>query len=322
MRGGLDLGGTGTLSSAYAQHRWLPSERFDVTVGLRGSAYDQTDDLYWEPRASAQFKVTDRVRLKGAWGQYHQFVKRVENEDVLEGSRDFWVLAGDDLDPSFAEHRIVGASYDDGDWLFDVEAYQKDLDGVSQFSTRLRRTPDQALDNLFFSGIGEARGVEFLVQKKRGRLTGWVGYTLSEVEYELADFNDGNPFPASHDQLSEFKSVLMYQAGPWTLSSTWVYGSGKPYTIPEARYPWRTSPPAPETILSNVSRCRRRALRATSSSSCIMVVYPTTSVNITAVSRRLRSSVMPQTCSSDQRTASRSPTATPTAAPARTARSR
>ena len=237
VRGGLNLGGTGTLNSAYAQHRWLPSDRFDVTVGLRASAYDQTDDLYWEPRASVQFKVSNRVRLKSAWGQYHQFVKRVENEDVLEGSRDFWVLAGDDLDPSYAEHRIVGASYDTDDWLFDVEAYQKDLDGVSQFSTRLRRTPNQALDDLFFSGIGQARGVEVLVQKKRGRLTGWVGYTLAEVEYELADFNDGNPFPASHDQLHEFKTVAMYQAGPFTLSSTWVYGSGKPYTIPEAQYP-------------------------------------------------------------------------------------
>ena len=237
VRGGLNLGGAGVLSSAYAQHHWLPSDRFDITVGLRTSTYDQTDELYWEPRASAQFRITDNVRLKGAWGQYHQFVKRVENEDVLEGSRDFWVLAGDDLDPSYAEHRIIGASYNNTDWLFDVEAYHKDLDGVSQFSTRLRRTPNQALDDLFFSGVGQARGVEVLVQKKRGRLTGWVGYTLSEVEYELTDFNDSSPFPASHDQLHEFKTVAMYQAGPWTLASTWVYGSGKPYTIPEAQYP-------------------------------------------------------------------------------------
>ena len=237
VRGGLNLGGEGTLSSAYAQHRWLPSDRVEITLGLRTSTYDQTSDLYWEPRASAQFRVNDRVRIKGAWGRYHQFVKRVENEDVLEGSRDFWVLAGDDLDPSFAEHRIIGVSYDNPDWLFDVEAYDKALDGVSQFSTRLRRTPNQTLDDLFFSGVGHARGVEVLVQKKRGQLTGWVGYTLSEVEYELADFNNGNSFPASHDQLSEFKSVVMYQAGPWSLSSTWVYGSGKPYTIPEAQYP-------------------------------------------------------------------------------------
>jgi len=237
VRGGLDLGGTGALTSAYAQHRWLPSEQFDVTLGLRTSSYDQTDGLYWEPRASAQVKLTDRLRLKGAWGRYHQFVKRVENEDVLEGSRDFWVLAGDQLDPSFAEHRIVGLGWENDNYLFDVEAYQKDLDGVSQFSTRSRQAPGQALTDLFFTGTGEAKGIEFLAQKKRGKLTGWIGYTLSAVDYQLTDFNDGDPFPASHDQLHEINTVASYQAGPWTLSTVWVYGSGKPYTIPEAQYP-------------------------------------------------------------------------------------
>ena len=237
IRGSLDLGGEGTLLAGYAQHRWMPSDRFDATVGMRVTTYDQTDELYWEPRMSAQYRLTDRIRVKGAWGRYNQFVKRVENEDVLEGSRDFWILAGDQLDPSSAEHRIVGAAYETGDYLFDVEAYQKVLGGVSQFSTRARRAPGQTLLDLFFSGTGDARGIEILAQKKQGRLTGWVGYTLSEVEYELVGFNDDNPFPAGHDQRHEFKTVASYQWGPWTFSSTWVYGSGKPYTIPEAQYP-------------------------------------------------------------------------------------
>jgi ferric enterobactin receptor len=237
IRGALDLGGAGTLTSVYAQHRWLPSDRIDVTVGMRASDYDRTDQVYWEPRASAQLTVMDGVRLKGAWGRYNQFVKRVENEDVLEGSRDFWVMAGNQIDPSFAEHRILGISWESDDYLFDVEAYQKDLEGVSQFSTRARQQPGQSLTDLFFQGTGEAQGIEFLLQKKTGRLTGWVSYTLAEVNYELANFNQGIPFPASHDQRHEFKTVASYQAGPWTLASTWVYGSGKPYTVPEAQYP-------------------------------------------------------------------------------------
>ena len=236
VRGTLDLSGEGTLHAFYGQHRWLPSDRIDVTLGLRATSYDQTGDLYWEPRASAQFYITDRFRVKGAWGRYNQFVKRVENEDILEGSRDFWVLAGDDLPASSAEHRIAGFAYETEDYLFDVEAYDKQLDGISQFSTQSRRRPDQDLTDFFFSGVGEARGIEFLAQKKRGDLTGWIGYTLAEVNYELDDFNDGNPFPASHDQRHEFKTVASYQAGPWTLSSTWVYGSGMPYTIPESQY--------------------------------------------------------------------------------------
>ena len=237
VRGGLDLGGAGVLQSAYAQHRWQPSDRFDVTLGVRASSYDRTEKLYWEPRTSAHFRISEQVRLKGAWGRYYQFVKRIENEDVLEGSRDFWVLAGERLDPLFAEHRILGVSWEDDQYLFDVEAYQKDLNGVSQFSTRSRRRPGQALRDLFFSGRGDARGIELLAQKKRGRLTGWIGYTLADVDYQLEGFNDGNPFPASHDQQHEFKAVTSYQAGLWTLSGTWVYGSGRPYTMPEAQYP-------------------------------------------------------------------------------------
>ena len=237
IRGALDLGGEGTLVAGYAQHRWIPSDRIDLTVGMRATTYDQTDELYWEPRVSAQYGLTERIRVKGAWGRYNQFVKRVENEDVLEGSRDFWILAGDQLDPSSAEHRIIGAAYETDVYLLDIEAYEKVLDGVSQFSTRARRAPGQALLDLFFSGTGKARGIEILAQKKRGQLTGWIGYTLSKVEYDLVGFNDDNPFPASHDQRHELKTVASYQWGPWTLSSTWVYGSGKPHTVPQAQYP-------------------------------------------------------------------------------------
>ena len=175
-------------------------------------------------------------KAKGAWGRYNQFIKRVENEDILEGSRDFWVLADSVLAPTSAEHRVLGVSYETRNFLIDLEGYHKDLDGVTQFSTRSRRGPQQSFADLFFSGAGVAKGVELLVQKKVGPLTGWVSYSLSRVEYDLDDFNRGEPFAASHDQTHELKTVGVYQLGPWTFSGTWVYGSGRPFTAPESEY--------------------------------------------------------------------------------------
>jgi ferric enterobactin receptor len=236
VRGALDLGGKGVLSAAYVEHRWVPSRHLDLTLGLRATSYDRTRQGYMEPRASVNIPLADRWKLKGAWGRYNQFMKRVENENILLGSRDFWVLASDTMPVAYAEHRIVGGSYETDDYLFDVEAYDKELSGVSQFSTRARTRPDEPLSQLFFSGTGDARGIEWLAQKKRGRLTGWLSYALSKVEYQLAEFNDGERFPASQDQRHEFKTLGAYQLGRWVFASTWVYGSGKPYTIPEAQY--------------------------------------------------------------------------------------
>ena len=233
----LNLDGESSLTAGYLQHSWTPSGRADLTVGLRVTNYDGTGQTYWEPRASARYSLTDRLSLTGAWGRYNQFVKRVENEDILEGSRDFRILAGDNIAPSSAEHRIGGIAYENDGYLFDVEAYVRDLGGVSQFSTRSRRAPGQQLAELFFEGSGTARGIELLAQKKRGDLTGWIGYTLAKVEHELTGFNDGLRFPASHDQRHEVKAVGSYQLGRWTLTGGWVYGSGRPYTVPEAQYP-------------------------------------------------------------------------------------
>ena len=232
----LELGNQGRLAAGYVEHSWQPTERLDVTAGLRAATFDQMAGVYWEPRASARFELADGLSLKGAWGRYNQFVKRIENEDVLEGSREFWLLAGEDLAPQSAEHRIAGIRYDPPGWLFDVEVYDKHLDGVSQFSTRARTNPGQRLEELFFSGTGRARGVELLAQRTEGALTGWTSYTLSSVEYELEGFNEGDAFPASHDQRHEVKTVASYQRGPWVFSGTWVFGSGRPYTVPESQY--------------------------------------------------------------------------------------
>ena len=236
VRGSLALAGDALQTSGYVQHVWTGPAALKLTMGARGTHSDATARSYFEPRASLEIPLTSNFKAKGAWGRYNQFIKRVENEDILEGSRDFWVLADSVLPPTSAEHRVLGVSYETRGFLVDLEGYHKSLDGVTQFSTRSRRGPGQAFTDLFFSGTGVAKGVELLVQKKAGPLTGWVSYSLSRVEYDLDGFNRGEGFAASHDQTHEFKTVGIYQMGPWTFSGTWVYGSGRPFTVPESEY--------------------------------------------------------------------------------------
>ena len=83
---------------------------------------------------------------------------------------------------------------------------------------------------------GRAQGVEFFMQKKRGALTGWAGYTLSTVNNTFSEFNNGASFPALHDRTHEINLVAKYSRGVYTFAATWVYATGSPYTAPESQY--------------------------------------------------------------------------------------
>ncbi|MFT5265381.1 MAG: ferric enterobactin receptor [Paraglaciecola sp.] len=155
---------------------------------------------------------------------------------MTEGSRDFWLLADDDLvKVSNAEHFVVGAAYETDGYIFDVEAYRKNLNNLSEFSLRFQRN-DIDLNQLFFSGSGYAEGVEFLLQKKRGAYTVWVTYTLARVRNKFSGLNNGYEFSALHDQRHEFKTVHSYEVGKCRLAATFVLASGKPFTEPAGQY--------------------------------------------------------------------------------------
>ena len=219
--------------SFYLQDKWK-LKFMDLTFGIRASQYEPTEKNYYEPRASFSFGLTKKISFKGAWGHYYQFVNRIANENVTEGSRDFWLLADNNLKPSFAEHRILGLSYESSDYYFSVEGYQKDMDDLLEFSRRFQRRA--TYNDRFFVGTGKATGVEFLAQKKFGKLTGWLGYTLGKVEYTFNAFNNGEAFLADHDRRHEINIVGKYNWGPWIFAATWVYASGKAYTAPESQY--------------------------------------------------------------------------------------
>ncbi len=238
----LDIADNGTTYSAYLQDKWSVSKKLGLVFGLRFNYYDLTDTYYTEPRFQANYKLSPSLKVKAAWGIYNQFINRSIQEDVEQGSRDIWLLADDDAIPvQTATHYIFGFSYDLKNWLFDIEAYYKDLDGLSELNTRIggqgasESTLQEIYQNSFFTGTGTIKGTEFLIQRKIGDYTGWLAYTLSKVEHNFEAISS-NPYPANHDQTHEIKLVNSYNWRNWTFAATWVYSTGKPYTAPTGGY--------------------------------------------------------------------------------------
>ena len=207
---------SGSHFAAYVQDTWQALPALQLTVGGRASYYNLSDQTFLEPRVAANLDITERIRLKGAYGHFHQYVNRVVNENVTEGSRDFWLLAdGETVEVSQSQHIVAGISYDTGNYLFDIEAYHKDIQGLSEFSLRFQRSGFRGIsaEELFFTGDGIAKGIEFLVQKKTGIYNGWISYTLADVEHTFPGLNDGASFPALHDQSPRIQDGSQYRSG-------------------------------------------------------------------------------------------------------------
>lgn len=228
---------TSDYASIYVSDEWTPNDKLSIEVGLRASNYELTDENLFSPRLSFNYSVTDEFSIKGGYGKHYQFVNRIINDNITEGSRDFWLLAdGQDVKISNASHYIAGVSYEDNGWLVNVETYYKDLENLSEFSLRFRPDADFSANELFFTGDGIAKGVEFLLQKKQGNYTGWTSYTLGSVRNTFPELNDGEEFPALHDQRHEFKMVHNYRVKKWNFSTSFIYGSGKPFSEPAGQY--------------------------------------------------------------------------------------
>jgi hypothetical protein len=226
------------LSGIYVQNKFkFLKDKIEFMPGLRSSFFSTTNEVYFEPRASLTVELSKRWSVLGSFGKYYQFANRVTREDILSGSKDFWLLSDDESVPvSSSLHYIGGFSYNLPKYVFSVEGYYKNVYDITEYSLRFNPSPNGiSYDENFFSGKGYAKGIEFLAQKKGGKLNGWISYTLAEAKNNFEIYSN-EYYSANQDVTHEFKIVSMFNHKRWDFSATWVYATGRPYTAPSGAY--------------------------------------------------------------------------------------
>lgn len=101
-------------------------------------------------------------------------------------------------------------------------------------------------DKVSTGGRGLSYGAELLAQKKTGKVTGWIGYTLSWTNRQFDELNFGRWFPYKYDRRHDISVAMTHT---WNdrmdFSAVWVYGTGNAVTLPSATYQSANSYQAP-----------------------------------------------------------------------------
>ena len=223
----------GVITSVYVQDQIrLLQTRLMIKPGVRLNHFDVTNKLYFEPRLSATYAWSDKIKFKAAIGRYYQFAKQINREDLTQGNRSYWLLAnGESLPVTKSDHLILGGSYEFKEYLVDVEFYQKNNVGITEYTLRFVPQIRQGLSvqETFFNGDEVVRGVDVLLQRKFGDFNGWIGYTLAEAVRKVSAFSD-RPYHADQDVRHQFKFIGAYRWKNIDFALTQIFSTGRPYT--------------------------------------------------------------------------------------------
>lgn len=92
------------------------------------------------------------------------------------------------------------------------------------------------LDNAILLGKGRNFGVNILLHKQSGRLTGWIGYAFGRSlrRFENPDYPD--EYPSGHERLHEANLVFSWSGRKWDAGGSFVAATGTPFTAPDSFY--------------------------------------------------------------------------------------
>lgn len=224
----LNLEESDHTGSAFVQSNYQFSNLWSVQTGLRVNYYEMRDIFKFDPRIAMRYQLDSDVALKAAFGVYHQYFRLASLPDF--SFFDTWLPTDSTVDPSRAIHYVLGIEtrpWQDID--FNVEVYYKDLHHISEL--KQFQTQGTTVADFFHDGRGEAYGIEFFLQKKSGRFTGWAGYALGYINTQFDELNGGRYFRPKWDRRHDFKVVAQYKVSDhWDVSATFTFQTGQSYT--------------------------------------------------------------------------------------------
>ena len=192
-----------------------------------------------EPRLSFKIQSGEKSSVKGSYNRMVQYLHLISNT-TASNPLDVWNPSSNNVKPQLADQFTLGYFRDlteDKQYEFSAEAYLRYTKNQLDYIDGADLLVNRFLEGDLLSGVGRAYGLELYLQKKTGRLNGWVSYTLGRSELKVDGINRGEWYETRFNQTHNLKVAAFYEISKrWSVSGNFIFTSGTPGTFPTSRY--------------------------------------------------------------------------------------
>jgi len=207
----------------------------DSTVFVKGDFLNTYTSV--EPRLAFTYLINEKSSLKGSYSHTAQFITLAQNS-TAGTPLDIWFPATPNVKPQLCDQFALGyfRNISKNSFELSVEAYYKDFRKVIDFRDHAMLLLNPYLEGELRIGKGHSYGIETMIRKNEGKLTGWVSYTYSRAFRVIPDINNGKKYNSPYDKPHAVNVVINYDiTHRITTSATWVFATGLPVTLPTGR---------------------------------------------------------------------------------------
>ncbi|MBN2237529.1 MAG: TonB-dependent receptor [Bacteroidales bacterium] len=191
-----------------------------------------------EPRVNLAWLINSFSSFKMFYSNSKQYMHLLSNSSS-DSPTDIWLPSSNNIKPSTSNQIGLGyyRNFNQNAIEFSVETYFKTMSDIIDYKIDAQVTLNPMVEGDLVFGEGRAYGLELFLKKRKGRLSGWFGYTLSRTERRFEEIDHFAWYPAKQDRTHDFSIVAMFNlTDKIQFSGSWVFYTGNAITFPEGKY--------------------------------------------------------------------------------------
>ena len=222
---------------------------YERGVAIGETDFDRGDAIEtfgnFEPRVSLAYMLNENSSLKAGFSRAAQYIHLLSNTSSVT-PLDVWTPSGPFIEPQLSNQYALGyfRNFLDKAYSLEVEGYYKTVDNRIDYIDGSELIGQNTIETEILNGEMRAYGLEFLLRKNEGDLTGWIAYTLSKSEQRTPrgiaggpGINNGDWYSTFFDRTHDVSVSGSYRLNDqWSFGANMVYQTGRPVTYPNGQY--------------------------------------------------------------------------------------